>query len=94
LGFEQGMALAEALVANDLRAYGMAHRQLARRPAFMAGLILTLDRSAWLRRRVLRALSREPRIFATQLAMHVGTATTGDFIRHSMLPLSRRLLAV
>ena len=93
LGFEQGMALAEALVANDLRAYGMAHRRLARRPAFMAGLILTLDDSAWLRRRVLRALACEPGIFATQLAMHMGTATTRDFIRHSMLPLGRRLLA-
>jgi hypothetical protein len=42
---------------------------------------------------VLTALSCEPRIFATQLAMHMGTATTGDFIRHSMLPLGRHLLA-
>ena len=59
----------------------------------MAGLLLTLDQSAWLRRRVLSALSSEPRIFATQLAMHMGTATTSDFIRHSMLPLGRHLLA-
>jgi hypothetical protein len=59
----------------------------------MADLMLTLDHSAWLRRRVLSALSAEPRIFAMQLAMHVGTATTGDFIRHSMLPLGRYLLA-
>ncbi len=93
LGFEQGMALAEALAGNDLKAYGAAHRRLARRPAFMAGLMLTLDHSAWLRRRVLSALSAEPRIFATQLAMHMGTVTTGDFIRHSMLPLGRHLLA-
>ena len=93
LGFEQGMALAEALAGNDLKAYGAAHRRLARRPAFMAGLMLALDHSDWLRRRVLSALSSEPRIFATQLAMHVGTATTGDFIRHSMMPLGRHLLA-
>ena len=92
LGFEQGMALAQALANNDLRAYGAAHRRLARRPAFMAALMLTLDHSAWLRRRVLSALSSEPQIFATQLAMHMGTAITGDFIRHSMLPLGRRLL--
>lgn len=92
LGFEQGMALAEALAINDLKAYGAAHRRLARRPAFMAGLMLTLDRSAWLRRRVLSALSSDPRIFATQLAMHVGSATTGDFIRHSMLPLGAMCL--
>ncbi len=93
LGWEQGMALAQALAENNLKAYGAAHRRLARRPAFMAGLMLTLDHSAWLRRRVLSALSSEPRIFATQLAMHMGTATTGDFIRHSVLPLGRHLLA-
>jgi menaquinone-9 beta-reductase len=92
LGFEQGMALAQALADDDLRAYAAAHRRLARRPAFMAALMLSLDHSAWLRRRVLSALSAEPRIFATQLAMHMGAATTGDFIRHSMLPLGRHLL--
>jgi len=62
-------------------------------PAFMAGSMLTLDHSDWLRRRVLSGLSSQPRIFATQLAMHVGTASTGDFIRHSMLPLGHHLLA-
>ena len=92
LGFEQGMALASALAEGDLKAYAAAHRRLARRPAFMAALMLSMDRSAWLRRRALRALSSEPRIFASQLAMHVGAATTTDFIRRSMVPLGRRIL--
>lgn len=92
LGFEHGMALADALVSGDLRAYAAAHRRLARRPAFMAALMLSLDHSAWLRRRVLRALSDDPAIFATQLAMHVGGASIAGFIRQSMLPLGRRLL--
>jgi len=92
LGFEQGMALAKALEAGDLRIYAAAHHRLARRPAFMAALMLSLDRSAWLRRRVLRVLSDDPGIFAAQLAMHVGDATGADFIRQSMLPLGRRLL--
>jgi len=93
LGFEQGMALARALEDGDLSEYAAAHRRLARRPAFMAALMLSLDRSAWLRRRVLHALSDDPGIFATQLAMHVGGASRADFIRDSMLPLGRRLLA-
>ena len=93
LGFEQGMALAEALDIGDLRAYASAHRRLARRPAFMAALMLSLDRSAWLRRRVLQALSDDPGIFAAQLAMHVGGVSSADFIRQSMLPLGLRLLA-
>jgi flavin-dependent dehydrogenase len=92
LGFEHSMALAKAMQADDLRLYAAAHRRLARRPAFMASLILSLDRSAWLRRRVLRALADDPGIFATHLAMHVGSASGADFVRQSMLPLGRRLL--
>jgi flavin-dependent dehydrogenase len=92
LGFEQGLALAEALADNNPGAYAAAHRRLARRPACMAALMLSLDRSSWLRRRALSALSSEPDIFATQLAMHVGGATTSDFVR-SMLPLGRHILA-
>jgi menaquinone-9 beta-reductase len=92
LGFEHGLALSNSLADNDLIGYSAAHRQSARRPAFMAALMLQLDRSAWLRRRALRVLSSEPGIFASQLAMHVGAETTPDFIRHSMLPLGRLLL--
>ena len=86
------MALAKALAGDDPGAYAAAHRQLARRPAFMAALMLSLDRSAWLRRHALCALSSEPRMFAAQLAMHVGAATTADFVRRSMLPLGRHIL--
>ena len=93
LGFEHGLALAEALADDNLDAYAAVHRNLMRRPAFMAALMLSMDRSAWLRKKVLDALSSEPRIFAAQLAMHVGEARTADFIRQSMFPLGRRLLA-
>jgi 2-polyprenyl-6-methoxyphenol hydroxylase-like FAD-dependent oxidoreductase len=93
LCFDQSLALAQALADDDLDAYAAAHRQLARRPAFMAALMLSLGHSAWLRGRVLRALSSEPRIFASQIAMHVGAASTADFIRRSVLPLGRHILA-
>jgi menaquinone-9 beta-reductase len=72
LGFEQASALAHALSFDDLEAYEAAHRRLARRPAFLARLMLSLDRHAWLRRRALRALAAEPRLFAMQLAIHMG----------------------
>ncbi|HEY6340276.1 MAG TPA: FAD-dependent monooxygenase [Bryobacteraceae bacterium] len=93
LGFEQAFALAGALSCGDLSAYEAAHRRLARRPALMANLMLSLDRCAWLRRRVLRALAAEPRIFEKQLAMHVGALSTADFARNGMLPLGRGILA-
>jgi flavin-dependent dehydrogenase len=93
LSFEQAFALASALPSGDLNVYHAAHRRLARRPAVMANLMLSMDRSAWLRRRALRAMAAEPRIFAKQLAMHVGTTSIADFAWNAMLPLGRGILA-
>jgi menaquinone-9 beta-reductase len=92
LSFEQAFALAGALCSGDLSRYQAAHRRLARRPALMANLMLSLDRWAWLRRRALHALAAEPRIFAKQLAMHVGALSVADFARNGMLPLGRGIL--
>jgi flavin-dependent dehydrogenase len=41
----------------------------------------------------LKALAAEPRIFAKQLAMHVGALSPAHFARHAMLPLGRSILA-
>jgi flavin-dependent dehydrogenase len=93
LSFEHALELANALSCGDLKMYQGAHRRLTRRPAFMANLMLSLDRCVWLRRRVLRALAAEPQIFAKQLAMHVGASSVADFACYGMLPLGRRILA-
>jgi len=72
LGFRQAAALARALELGDLRSYQQAHRRLARRPTFMARLMLTLDGRPTLRRRVLRTFAGDPQIFENLLAVHVG----------------------
>jgi flavin-dependent dehydrogenase len=72
LSFHQALALADALVNEDLAAYQAEHRRLARRPAFMASLMLSLDRFPWLRPVVLRAMAFEPALFEKLLAVHVG----------------------
>jgi flavin-dependent dehydrogenase len=92
LSFHQAAALAEALASGDPGAYQAEHRRLARRPAFMANLMLSLDRFPWLRGRVLRALASDPEIFANMLAMHVGSISPADFLMHGILPLGRQLL--
>jgi len=92
LSFEQAIALADALAGGDLRRYEAAHRRLMRRPVFMERLMLPLDRSAGLRRRVIRALSSNPEIFASLLAMHIGELAWHDFISDAMLPLGWRVL--
>ena len=74
LSFHQSVALADALLDDDLESYQTAHRRLMRRPAFMAGLMLSLDKFPWLRSPVLRAMAFEPVIFEKLLAVHVGAA--------------------
>ena len=74
LSFHQSVALANALLDDDLEAYQTAHRRLMRRPAFMAGLMLSLDKFPWLRSGVLHAMAFEPAIFKKLLAVHVGAA--------------------
>jgi hypothetical protein len=41
--------------------------------------MLSIDRSSWLRRRALRALSARPELFANLLAAHVGPLRLGQF---------------
>lgn len=72
LAFHQAFALAEALAGGDLKIYNDAHRRLMRRPAFMADLMLSIDRFPSMRARALRTLSANPHIFARLLAVHVG----------------------
>jgi flavin-dependent dehydrogenase len=72
LSFHQALAMADALVNEDLAAYQTEHRRLMRRPAFMASLMLSLDRFPWLRSTALHAMAFQPAIFEKLLAVHVG----------------------
>lgn len=79
LAFQQSLALAAALEAGDLSRYEAEHARLARRPVLMASFMLTMDRSSWLRRRALGALSARPELFANLLAAHVGRLNLAQF---------------
>lgn len=91
LAFRQAEALADALAANDLRRYGAAHRQLARRASMMARFLLALDARPALRKRVTGIFERQPRLFARFLAAHLG-ATTGAALLATEARLGRHLL--
>jgi flavin-dependent dehydrogenase len=72
LSFRQALALADAMAVGDLAQYQTAHRRMARRPAFMAQLMLLLDRFPRARPHVLRLFAAEPVIFERLLAVHAG----------------------
>ncbi len=91
LSFQQATVLAEALANDDLEQYQAAHRRLARRPHWMARLMLLLGEQPVLRERTLRVLRTEPRLFERLLAVHVGEssplhlATTGALLGWRLL---------
>jgi flavin-dependent dehydrogenase len=72
LAFRQALALGGALVTGNLDVYESAHRRLARRPTFMAKMLLLLDGRPALQDRALRYLARHPGVFRLLLAWHVG----------------------
>lgn len=72
LSFRQALLLAHALESGDLRAYEAAHRRLMRRPAYMAQLMLLLDRFPRVRPHVLRLFAAQPVIFERLLVVHAG----------------------
>jgi len=70
LAFRQALRLAEALEAEDLASYQCWHRRARRRPAFMANLLLLLDRFPGLQKPALRTLESWPRLFSRLVAFH------------------------
>lgn len=85
LGFEQALALADAMEANDLALYQAAHRRLAQPPARMGRLMLFLGSHPVLRQRVMRAFSSHPEIFARLVAVHLGEVSTAQLAATSAL---------
>jgi flavin-dependent dehydrogenase len=92
LSFRQSEVLAECFAAGSLERYQQVHRDLARRPALMARLMLTLDWKTSFRQRVMRALGSDPRLFGRMLAMHVGALSPMDFATNG-LSLGWRVLS-
>jgi len=78
LSFRQAEMLAECFVTGNLERYQQVHRTLARRPALMARLMLTLDWKTAFRQRVMRAFRSDPRLFGRMLEMHVGAPSSRD----------------
>lgn len=81
LAFRQAEALAGAFESERLSDYEAAHRGLMRRPVIMGELMLLLDRSPALRRRVVSAFAARPHLFRNLLAHHVGDVQVGRVIR-------------
>lgn len=70
IAFHQAHALAKALNNGNLATYTRAARRIAALPETLTHLLLWVERHPALRRRVIAALAREPRVFSRLLAIH------------------------
>jgi menaquinone-9 beta-reductase len=80
LAFSQAVVLAECMKRRDLREYQFAHGQLGRRPTWMGKLLVSLGRNASLRRRAIKSLAANPKLFGEFLSIHGGHSTIPEMI--------------
>ena len=70
LAFQQAIFLGHALASGDLASYQKAHGDLTLTAMRMTCLLLVMNSSVWLRRKVIRLFARRPNVFAKMLATH------------------------
>lgn len=74
LAFQEAILLAEAFGREDLGYYEIAHREISRAPWRMTRLLLLMDQSAWLRRKVLRLFAGNSALFTKIMSAHMAEA--------------------
>jgi menaquinone-9 beta-reductase len=84
LSFRQAVRLAACLESGDLSHYQLEHRKLARRPTWMARLMLLMDRRPRLQRRTLDVFRKHPEIFRRLLELHVGELPPLDIVKDGL----------
>ena len=92
LAFQQALHLADALVAGDLAPYVSAHRRIVRTPVRVTRLLLAMNASVTLRRKVFRVFAARPALFARMIAAHTGKSSTSAVESFGLLRLGWRVM--
>ncbi|HXQ25852.1 MAG TPA: NAD(P)/FAD-dependent oxidoreductase [Candidatus Acidoferrales bacterium] len=92
LAFQQALHLADALASEDLARYEIAHRRLTRVPIRMTRLMLLMNASTALRRKVLRLFAARPALFAKMISIHTGNSESDALNAAQILDLGWRVL--
>jgi menaquinone-9 beta-reductase len=75
LAFQQAIALGESLAAGNLAPYESAHRRIVQMPMRLTALLLAMNASSLLRRKVLRLFASNPSLFSTLVSVHTGASS-------------------
>jgi flavin-dependent dehydrogenase len=92
LAFQQATCLAGALAAGDLAQYESEHRRISRAAERMTQLLLWMNSSATLRRKVLRLFAGRPSLFAKLISAHTGGSPPDALRASAILNLGWRVL--
>ena len=92
LSFKQAIFLAEALALDDLSRYEVAHRNLTKAPWRMTQLLLLMDQSEVVRRKVLRLFARKPSVFSKLMSGHLAQEAHEGLRASEILGLSWQVL--
>jgi menaquinone-9 beta-reductase len=92
LAFQHAILLAEAFARGDLDSYEVAHREISREPWRMTRLLLLMDQSAWLRRKVLRLFAGNPGLFKKIMSAHMAEAAQESLKATEVLGLGWQVL--
>jgi len=92
LAFQQANTLAEAFAREDLGYYEIAHREISRAPWRMTRLLLLMDQSTWLRRKVLRLFAGNPALFSKIMSAHMAEAAQETLKTREVLGLGWQVL--
>jgi flavin-dependent dehydrogenase len=92
LAFEQAVLVAEAIARGDLTCYETAHREISAAPWRMTRLLLLMDQSAWMRRKVLRLFARKPALFSKMMSAHMSQTMNESLHATEMLGLGWQVL--
>lgn len=92
LAFQQALHLAEALAREDLALYESAHRRLTQNAMRMTRLLLLMNASPVLRRKVLRLFASRPAFFAKMISIHTGSSESDALDAAQIVNLGWRVL--
>ncbi len=92
LSFQQALYLAEAFEQGNLARYDSAHRKIAAMPATMTRLMLIMERSDWIRQRILRLFQSKPGLFSKLLSINTGALSLSSIGAGEMIDFGWKCL--
>ncbi len=92
LAFQQAGHLADALAAGSLAQYEAAHRRISSAAFRIKRLLLLMNSSVALRRKVLRLFAARPALFAKMISVHTGNASPDALKTSAIVNLGWRVL--